>query len=302
MNIEAFRKTIQQRMQCDSEWAYGIEQCQKKELEILAEDVLNHEVKHLKVGAYQFAVTGNIDDNFRHIKKGIRKADSDGVRLLVFPECALTGYPPYDIPSSSAVDFAKLDQIHGSLQEQAMERDMFLIVGSIIQENGQFFNSAICFRPDGKRDIYRKRALWGWDRDNFTEGQDSGVVSIDSFKVGIRICYEVRFPEYYRELYRQQTDLNLILFYDTSEHEDLDRYTMIKGHIQTRAVENVCPVLSCNSSSRFQTAPTLLFDRSGKILAEMPKGQEGLISFDLKQDELTFGEEGRKEISDSLVK
>ena len=255
----------------------------------------------MTVGAYQFAVTGSAEDNFLHINKGIRKAVNMGVRLLVFPECAVTGYPPRDIHSAAAVDFAKIDRIHEKLQERAVESHMYLVVGSIIRENGHFFNSAICFRPDGKKDIYRKRALWGWDRDQFTEGEDSGVVQIDSFRIGIRICYEVRFPEYFRELYRQQTDLNLILFYDVSDHENRDRYTMIKGHIQTRAVENICPVLACNSCSQFQTAPTVLFDRSGKVLVEMPEGKEGLISFDLEQGALTFGEQGRKEVSDSLV-
>ena len=367
MNNKEFKKVIQQRDQCDSEWDYGVEQCRKRELEILAEDIsstieylltectaeeyswiseiiedlaeltrseeliecykslmpkfpeeceryhiaefvesaeniLKNGTKHLSVGAYQFAVTGSVEDNFHHIKKGIRKAANTRVRLLLFPECAVTGYPPRDILSAAAADFAKTDRIHEKLQEQAMERHMFLVVGSIIWDNGRFFNGAICFRPDGKRDIYRKRALWGWDRDHFSEGEDSGVVQIDSFRVGIRICYEVRFPEYFRELCRQQTDLNLILFYDVSDHENPDRYAMIKGHIQTRAVENVCPVLACSTCSQFQTAPTVLLDRSGKVLAEMPEGKEGLISFDLEQGDLTFGERGRKEISDSLIK
>ena len=145
-------------------------------------------------------------------------------------------------------------------------------------------------------------AVTGNIDDNFTEGEDSGIVQIDSFRIGIRICYEVRFPEYFRELYRQQTDLNLILFYDAADHEDPDRYAIFKGHIHTRAVENVCPVLACNSCSQFQTAPTILFDRSGKILAEMQKEKEGLLSFDLEQNDLTFGEQGRKELSDSLTK
>ena len=367
MNTKEFRKVILQRKQCDNEWDYGIEQCCKKELEILAEDIpstieflrtectadeyswiseiiddladctrsqeliecykslmskfpeeceryriassvqsgesiLINGAKHMTIGAYQFAVTGNIDDNFNHIKRGIRKATGAGVRLLVFPECAVTGYPPRDIPSSSAVDFTKVDQIHESLQELAVDRHMFLVVGTILQENGRLFNAVLCFRPDGKKDIYRKRALYGWDRDNFTEGEDSGIVQIDSFRIGIRICYEVRFPEYFREFYRQQTDLNLILFYDVADHEDPDRYTMIKGHIQTRAVENVCPVLACNSCSQFQTAPTILFDRSGKILAEMQKGKEGLLCFDWEQNDLSFGEQGRKELSDSLTR
>lgn len=39
MNIEKFREVIQERIQCHNEWAYGIEQCWKKEIDLLAEDV-----------------------------------------------------------------------------------------------------------------------------------------------------------------------------------------------------------------------------------------------------------------------
>ena len=63
---------------------------------------------------------------------------------------------------------------------------------------------------------------------------------------------------------------------------------MIKGHIQTRAVENVCPVLTCNACSVFQTAPTILFDKSGRILAEMPKEKEGLMVYDLEQCKMQY--------------
>ncbi len=34
---------------------------------------------------------------------------------------------------------------------------------------------------------------------------------------GVRICYEVRFPKFFRELYKKSTDLNVILFYDVAE-------------------------------------------------------------------------------------
>ena len=149
--------------------------------------------------------------------------------------------------------------------------------------------------------IYRKRALWGWDRENFTEGHDAGIFSADSLKIGIRICFEVRFPEYFRELYREQTNLNLILFYDEADQEKPERYDLIRGHIRTRAVENVCPVLTCNTCPPFQTAPTVLCDRSGRVLAEAEPGSEGLLVYDVENSPLNFGENGRKKISDSLV-
>ncbi len=48
----------------------------------------------MKIGAYQFAVTNNINHNMEIIKKAIIQASHEGVKLLAFPECALTGYPP----------------------------------------------------------------------------------------------------------------------------------------------------------------------------------------------------------------
>ena len=44
------------------------------------------------IAAYQFAVTGNIRDNLNRIRSAILQAAEAGVRLLVCPECALTGY------------------------------------------------------------------------------------------------------------------------------------------------------------------------------------------------------------------
>ncbi|MBP5554833.1 MAG: carbon-nitrogen hydrolase family protein [Lachnospiraceae bacterium] len=256
----------------------------------------------MKIGAYQFNVTGNPEENFSHIEKGIQEAEKAGVRLLLFPECAVTGYPHLCIQSSQDVDFERVNSIHKDLQILARKKRMYLVVGTIEEDNSNYFNRAIVFKPDGEPEIYSKRALWGWDKDNFTEGLNPGIINIDNLRIGIRICFEVRFPEYFRELYTQKTDLNLILFYDVSDKADLDRYNMIKGHIQTRAVENVCLILACNTCSVFQTAPTILFDRSGKILAEMPKEIEGLMVYDYENKPLNYGEQGRVEISDSLIK
>ena len=255
----------------------------------------------MRAGAYQFRVTGDPEVNFRRIRAGAEAAGKAGVRLLLFPECAVTGYPPRSINAESDVDFEKVSRIHDRIQELAENHQMYVVTGTMIKEKNRYCNCAMVFMPDGKRMIYRKRALWGWDRENFTEGHDAGIFSADSLKIGIRICFEVRFPEYFRELYREQTDLNLILFYDEADQENPERYDLIRGHIRTRAVENVCPVLTCNTCPPFQTAPTVLCDRSGRVLAEAEPGSERLLVYDVENSPLNFGENGRKTISDSLV-
>lgn len=255
----------------------------------------------MKLGAYAFSLSGNVDQNLRHIKQGIHQAASQGVDLLVCSECALTGYPPLHIPSPDAVDFAALSRAHDELQALSATQGIHLVVGSITREDNAYHNSAMRFSPDGRRDAYHKRALWGWDADHFTPGKLSGIWDIAGLRVGVRICYEVRFPEYFRELYRAQTDLNLLLFCDVADQDNPARYDLIRGHIQTRAVENVCPVLSANATAPFQTAPTGFYDASGRPLAALPRGQEGLLVADWSPQPLSYGEQGRKFFSDKLV-
>ena len=89
----------------------------------------------MKIGAYQFGVSGMIQKNLERIKAAIVRASQEEVRLLVFPECALTGYPPRNIPSSADVDFSTLDAAHKELQTLANDYGIYLIVGTMRKES-----------------------------------------------------------------------------------------------------------------------------------------------------------------------
>ena len=167
----------------------------------------------MRIAAFQFHTTGSIHENLAKICVTVDRAAELGVQLLAFPECALTGYPPRDIPSSSAVDRASLDKAHKELQVLADHHRMYLIVGTMTRMERGIHNTVMSFCPGTQPISYHKRALWGWDRDNFIPGDEPGIVEIDGVRIGIRICFEVRFPEYFRELYRQKTDIYVIPFY-----------------------------------------------------------------------------------------
>ena len=77
---------------------------------------------------------------------------------------------------------------------------------------------------------------------------------------------------------------------------------MIRSHIKTRAVENVTYTLSVNTCKHFQSAPTALYDRSDNTIIELKPNEENLLSGVLKINPIDFGEQGRKEISDWLIK
>ena len=255
----------------------------------------------MKITAYQFAVSSDIRKNLETIEKAIREAADRQADLVVFPECALTGYPPMDMPSVSQLDFTLAGECCERLQDLCGETKTAAVVGMIAKEGDRIFNRAVFFAPNGEGGIYDKRALWGWDRENFAPGNRTGIIEYKGFRIGIRICFEVRFPEYFRELYRERTDADLVLFYDVAETDDTDRYDLIRGHLRTRAAENACTVISSNAIRPFQTAPTAVFGRSGQVLAECPRNKEGYTEFILEKQEYNFGEQGRAEISDMLL-
>lgn len=269
----------------------------------------------MKVVSYQFPVSGDVEKNCAHIVRAAAQASKKGARLLVCPECAVTGYPPRDVDSSKKVNYKTVEKAHASIAEAAWCHDIYILVGTIVKEEcaldipmmddvptweEKYYNTALVFTPNGSVERYSKRALWGWDKENFSAGEEPGIFEIDGFRIGIRICFEVRFPEYFRELYNK-TDLNVILFYDVSDREDPDRYNLIRGHVRTRAVENVTFTLTSNATFPHQTAPTALYDRSGRTLMELRPGMESALVFEIPPVDLDFGEKGRKEISDQLL-
>lgn len=255
----------------------------------------------MRLGAYQFPITGSIPENLNHIRRGIQQAALQGVELLIFPECALTGYPPRHLTSPDEVDWEALSSAHDKLRGLAATHRIHLVVGTMTREQNAVFNTALLSSPDGQRHAYHKRALWGWDAEHFTPGSEPGVWEIGGLRVGVRICYEVRFPEYFRELYRARTDLNLLLFCDVSDVDDPARYDLIRAHVLTRAVENVCPLLTVNATTPHQTAPTGFYSASGDAWVEQPRGPEGLLIADWSPEPMTFGQQGRKAFSDQLT-
>jgi len=257
------------------------------------------------IGAYQFPLSGNVRQNKEHISQAVNEAAKQHVRLLLLPECALTGYPKDDPKTIGEIDFMQVSLAMSELELLSSKHSLYIICGAVERDDDVCYNSALLFAPNQTvRTLYRKRALWGWDLDHFKMGkEDSGIVVIDGFRIGVRICYEIRFPEFFRELYRHQADCAAVLFCDESDEDLPERYDLIRAHLRTRAVENVIPLVCVNTSAQYQSAPSAAIDEDGNIIVELARHKEGLLLYDLKKrQELSFGATGRKLVSDRLTK
>lgn len=256
----------------------------------------------MRVGVFQFSTNQDIYRNHRKIIEAIKSAGSKQVRLLVFHECATCGYPPIETPSAKDIDFQTLDTQLREVKELAKYYNMYVALGTIRKDRLCYYNSIQMIAPtDEELGAYDKRALWGWDLDNFTRGKALGIYDIDGIKVGFRICFEVRFPEYFRELFQANANLCFVSFCDVSKKASSERYNIIKSHLVTRAVENVMTIISVNSISDYQTAPTAVFNENGMILDEAPLNQEYLLVYDYEVPKIDFGGKGRIENSHQII-
>ena len=260
----------------------------------------------MKIGAYQFPVTKEITENFKHMEEGARAAAKEGVRILAFGECALTGYPEGNAEHIRAIAECDLESYNEKVGELSRKYDIYLLFGSVRRQSYGWTNCAFLASLDGDvTPIYEKRALWGWDKDLFSQPSESnssiGVFEVDGMRFGVRICFEVRFPEYFRELYRAKPDAVFVLFNDRDETENSERCSLITAHLRTRAVENIFPIVSVNTSLAFQCVPTAAINRDGVIVAALPLDQPGLLVYALEKTEPSFGTAGRMYISDMLT-
>jgi predicted amidohydrolase len=140
--------------------------------------------------------------NQRAISERVAEAARHGATLVVFPECALTGYcfescdealPLAEtIPGEATQALAKACAIHGA----------HAVVGLIERAGDQLYNACVLVGPRGLVGKYRKIHLPGLGLDRLVTPGDERwkVYDVGSAKLGMHICYDSAFPESARSM------------------------------------------------------------------------------------------------------
>src|SRR5262249_47056638 len=111
----------------------------------------------VKIAAVQMDVDiGRPETNLDRISSALRKASSQGAKLVAFPECALTGYCFDSI--EEAVPYAERlpGKYTSRLVELCRETDAFAVVGLLEADHGRLFNSCVLLGSKGLLATYRK--------------------------------------------------------------------------------------------------------------------------------------------------
>ncbi len=145
---------------------------------------------------------GDVEANRRKIVERMQAAAESGAELVIFPECALTGYCFDSL--EEATPFAETIDGRSSeaISEVCRETGAYAVVGFIEKDGPDFYNAAMLVGPDGVIGDYRKVHLPFLGVDRFLTPGDKQfrVFELPFGRIGINICYDASFPEAARAL------------------------------------------------------------------------------------------------------
>ena len=150
--------------------------------------------------------------NLQAIRAKLAEAAQAGARLIVFPECALSGYC---FRSRDEV-LAFAEPVPGpsitALADDCARLGVFTVVGMLEVTAGSVYNAAVLVGPAGVVSVYRKTHLPCLGADRFVDpGQGPYEVhDLGGLRVGVNICFDASFPEVSRILTLNGADLIIL--------------------------------------------------------------------------------------------
>ena len=152
---------------------------------------------------------GANERNLDEVIARLGEAGAQGARLVVFPECALSGYLLNDLDELERLAEPVPGPAIGRLAEVCARRNVYTVVGLLEKDADAIYNSAVLVGPEGLIALYRKTHLPGLGLDRFAAHGNIpfAVHETPVGRIGMAICYDIRFPEPTRLLALQGADI-----------------------------------------------------------------------------------------------
>ena len=241
-----------------------------------------------RVAAVQMASGPNVAANLQEAERLIELAAATGARIVALPEYfCIMGMKDTDKVAARERDGA--GPIQSFLADQARRHRIWIVGGSVPLEAStpdKVRNACLVYNQLGERVArYDKIHLFGFEmgQEKYSEERTiepgSAVCTVDSpyGKLGISVCYDLRFPE----LYRAMGEVDLILvpsaFTETTGKAHWD--TLIRA----RAIENLAYVIApaqggYHVNGRETHGHTMIVDPWGVVLDRLPRGSGVVVA------------------------
>jgi predicted amidohydrolase len=237
----------------------------------------------IRIASCQFPISSDIMENLRWIEKQLTEAKLRKVDIVHFPECALSGYPGVDMETLDDFDWKMLRQATDSILTLARTYKTWIILGSIhpLSEGNKPHNCLYLINPEGEiHDRYDKRFCTSGDLKCFSPGDHFVNFKVNGVNCGLLICYDIRFPELYREYRKSETDVIFQSFYNARQGKGSIHPIIMHITAQARAATNYF-YMSLTNSSAPESWPCYFITPDGLILNKLEKNVPGVLISDI---------------------
>lgn len=233
----------------------------------------------VRVGTCQFPVSHDVAANGAWIRRQMAEARQLGADLVHFPETALSGYAGSDHESLTGFPWAtqrsELEKILG----EARRLRVWVVLGATHQLTGDHkpHNSLYVINPAGAIvDRYDKRFCTTGDLRHYSPGDHFVTFEVNGVRCGLLICYDIRFPELYRDYARLGVRLMLHSFYNARQKADSIHPKIMPPTAQAYAGVNGM-FISLNNSSAPHSWESRFITPDGLIARALPLDEPGVM-------------------------
>jgi nitrilase len=240
----------------------------------------------MRVAAIQMNSQSDVQENLRHADALLADAAADGCRLAVLPE-NFALMPEKGRDKALHAEDAGVGPIHQFLADAARRQGIWIVAGSLpirSPDQERVYGGCPVYDPDGvQRALYRKIHLFDVklpDREESYQeswsmypGEDPVTVDTPIGRIGLTICYDLRFPELYRRLVDAGATAFTVPAAFTRPTGEAHWLTLLRA----RAIENLAYVIAPGQTgehpdSRSTWGHSVIVDPWGKVLSELAGG------------------------------
>lgn len=234
----------------------------------------------LRVGTCQFAVSKDLRRNGRRILELTRAAADAGARVVHFPEAALSGYLGLDHADESTLDWGLLADLSRQVCEAAADLGVWVLLGSAhrVEAPNKPHNSVFVIDDKGQLvDRYDKRFCTTNDLEHYSPGDHRVCFEVDGVRCGVAICFDIRFPELYREY--KSVDVHCVFQsnYDARGKGRSHFRHIMRQTMQTRCATNYIWMSATNSSAHYQSYASVFVQPDGRIASRLRDHRPGFM-------------------------
>jgi predicted amidohydrolase len=207
--------------------------------------------QNLRVAAVQMRSSRDLAQNIAATKKHIADCARDGARVVVFPECSVTGY--FEKEFMQKFTYEQLAEAERQVAEACKEHQVYAIVGMPVRDGNdqKLYNSAVVIDPRGRviERYHKVQLAESWP----VGGDHLSVFKIDGIPCSIIVCHDERYPELVRLPVLAGARVVFYVSHESGikQEKKIDPY---RAQIRARAVENTVYVVQANAPANDDTS------------------------------------------------